>query len=140
MSEATTPGTGTDRRGLIAEVARFGLVGGLAFGLDAAVLALTIHLGASPYAGRVLSVAVAIVFTWWLNRRLTFRTAAAPTWREFRGYVLQSLLGAGVNYAVYAAALALGASTIVALVLGTGIASAFNFVRYRKLLRPASAD
>jgi putative flippase GtrA len=122
--------------GLLGEIGRFGIVGGLAFGLDAAVLALIIHLGASPYTARGVSVAAAIVFTWWLNRQLTFRTAAPSSWAEFRGYVLQSLFGAGVNYAVYATALYLGTGTLIALIFGTGTASAFNFVRYRKLLKP----
>lgn len=128
------------RRNLIGEILRFGLVGGLAFALDAAILMLTIRLGASPYAGRALSVAAAIVFTWWLNRRMTFRTVAPISWPEFRGYVVQSLLGAVVNYAVYAVALRAGEDTLVALVLGTGITSTFNFMRYRKLLKPGLVD
>lgn len=116
------------------QAARFVVVGGLAFVLDAGVLWLTLQAGASPYAGRVLSIAVAIVFTWWLNRRLTFATAAPPSWREFGAYALQSLLGAGINYAVYVAVIAAGAPVIVGLVLGTGVAAVVNFVRYRAIL------
>lgn len=118
-----------------AQVGKFAVVGGLAFALDAGILWLTLQAGASPYAGRVLSIAVSIVFTWWLNRRLTFATAAPPSWREFGAYGLQSLLGAGVNYAVYAGAIAAGLPVIAGLVLGTGVASVLNFVRYRTILR-----
>lgn len=117
------------------EVARFGIVGGLGFLLDAGILWLTLRAGLSPYAGRVLSIACAIVFTWWLNRRLTFRTAAAPSWREFRAYALQSLAGAGVNYAIYAGVIAASGPILVGLVLGTGIAAVFNFFRYRAILK-----
>ena len=116
------------------QVARFGIVGGLGFVLDAGVLWLTLRAGASPYAGRVLSIVVTIVFTWWLNRRLTFGTAAAPSWREFGAYVVQSLAGAAVNYAVYAGVLWAGGPVWLALVVGTGIASVFNFFRYRTIL------
>ena len=118
----------------IGEVVRFAGVGLAAFALDYGVLAATLAVGASPYAGRVLSIAAAIVFTWVLNRWLTFRTPAPPSWREFGAYALQSLAGAALNYAVYSAALWAGARVLAALVLGTGLAAVFNFVRYRKLL------
>ncbi len=116
------------------QVFRFGITGGLGFLLDAAVLWLMIRAGASPYAGRVVSIACAIVLTWWLNRRLTFRTTAPPSWREFGAFLLQSLAGAAVNYAVYSGLLWAGAPVIAALVAGTAIASVFNFFRYRAIL------
>ena len=116
------------------QVLRFGVVGGLAFVVDGGVLWLLIRAGATPYAARVLSIAVAIVVTWALNRTLTFRTAAPPSWREFAAYAVQSLAGALVNYAIYSVVLWAGGPVWVALVLGVGIASAFNFVRYRALL------
>ena len=116
------------------QIVRFGFVGGLGFVLDAGVLWLTLRAGASPYAGRVLSIAVTIIFTWWLNRRLTFATAAAPSWREFGAYLLQSLAGAALNYAVYSSAVWAGGAVWLGLVLGTGLASVFNFFRYRTIL------
>lgn len=128
------------RSGLGGEILRFGVVGGLGFALDAGVLWLAVTAGASPYAGRVLSIALTIVFTWWLNRRLTFRTAARPTWREFRGYVVQSLAGAALNYAIFSGVLWASGGVLLALVLGTGLASAFNFVRYRALLKVAPPE
>lgn len=118
----------------MSQVLRFGIVGGLAFVVDAGVLWLLVRAGASPYAARAASIAVAIVVTWWLNRRVTFRTANRPSWREFGAYVAQSLAGAVVNYAIYSGVLWAGGPIWAALVLGTGIASAFNFVRYRALL------
>lgn len=116
------------------QAARFALVGGLAFVLDAGVLWLGIRAGASPYAARVTSIVVSIIFTWWLNRRLTFRTAAPPSWREFGAYGAQSLAGASVNYAIYSAVLWAGGAVWLGLVIGTGVASVFNFVRYRAVL------
>jgi putative flippase GtrA len=98
------------------------------------VLTAVLYAGISPYGGRIISIIAAIILTWALNRRLTFRTAAPPSWREFGAYGLQSLAGAVLNYAVYSAALWAGAPVLGALVFGTGLAAAFNFVRYRKLL------
>ncbi len=130
-------GDGSGRPALPAwtgQVFRFGITGGLGFVVDAGVLWLMIRAGLSPYAGRVVSLAVGIVFTWWLHRRLTFRTAAAPSWREFGAFFLQSLAGAAVNYAVYSGLLWAGAPVPAALVVGTGVAAVFNFFRYRTIL------
>jgi putative flippase GtrA len=104
------------------------------------VLWLAVRAGTSPYAGRVVSLAAAIIYTWWLNRRLTFATAAPPTWREFGHYVVVSLAGAVINYAIYSAALALGAPLWLGFILGTGIAAVFNFLRYRALLGDAASE
>ena len=120
------------------EIARFAGVGLAGFALDYAVLAGMLAVGASPYAGRVPALAASIVLTWVLNRRLTFRTPTPPSWREFGAYALQSLAGAVLNYAVYSAALWAGAPVLAALVLGTGVAAAFNFVKYRALLSTSS--
>lgn len=116
------------------QVFRFGITGGLGFVVDVGILQLLLRVGVSPYAGRVVSIAVAIVVTWLLHRRLTFRTEVPPSWREFGAFALQSLAGAAINYAVYAAAVAAGAPPIVGQVVGTAIASVFNFFRYRAIL------
>ncbi len=116
------------------QAAKFVGIGGIAFLLDWGILRLTIAAGVSPYAGRVVSIAVTIVFTWWFNRRLTFRTTAPPSWREFGAYALQSLAGAVINYLIYAGVIATGAPVLAGLVLGTGVASVFNFFRYRAIL------
>ncbi len=116
------------------QVARFLAVGGLAFVLDWGVLQLMLRTGSGPYAGRVVSMAGGMVFAWWLNRHVTFRTPAPPSWPEFCAYVANSLAGAAINYAIYSAAVAMGAPVVAGLILGTGIAAVFNFFRYRAIL------
>lgn len=116
------------------QVFRFGFTGGLGFAVDASILWLMIRAGLSPYSGRVVSLSVGIIFTWWLHRRVTFRTTAAPSWREFGAFLLQSLAGSALNYAVYSGLLWAGAPVVAALVVGTGVAAVFNFFRYRTIL------
>jgi putative flippase GtrA len=119
---------------LAGQLARFGIVGGLAFGIDAVILAGLVELGLTPFVGRIGSIAVAIVFTWLMNRRLTFKVEAPPSWREFAHYVAISLMGASINYLVFSAATLGKAPMLLALALGTACAMGFNFVRYRALL------
>ena len=75
-----------------------------------------------------------MVFAWWLNRHVTFRTPAPPSWREFGAYALNSLAGAAINYALYSGIVAAGAPPLAGLVVGTGVAAVFNFFRYRAIL------
>ena len=119
---------------LLGQLARFGMVGGSAAALDFAILMTVIHFGGSRYFSRFISIAVAMVYTWTLNRRLTFATVAPPSWREFAHYAAVTLTGVSINLAIYSAVLWLGAPVPLAFVAGTGTAAVFNFLRYRILL------
>jgi putative flippase GtrA len=126
-----------DRTGLLrlaSQGIKFGVVGLSAAALDFGVLQLCIGLGASPYWARFVSLAPAIVMTWYANRRLTFASGRSPSWREFMLYVSTALAGIGINFVLYWSALYMGLPVPVAFVIGTGTAAIFNFLRYRKLL------
>lgn len=123
-------------RRLAGEIVRFGMIGGVAFAIDATVLSGLTWLGLTPFLGRLGSIAIAIGFTWMMNRWHTFKVEAPPSWPEFGRYVAISLIGAGVNYVVFSAATLAGAPMLLALATGTGCAMGFNFVRYRALLSP----
>lgn len=113
---------------------RFGIVGGLAAALDFGVLSLIISGGGSRYGARIVSVAVSMVFTWILNRRLTFATATPPSWAEFGRYTAVAMAGIVLNLTIYWSALGLGAATWLAFVLGAGFTAVFSFFRYRAVL------
>lgn len=86
--------------------ARFCAVGAAAYLVDAGVLvALVASTGLGPYAARVISFLAAASCTWWLNRRFTFEVSHRPSGSEWGGYVGLMAIGAGVNYATYAAAI-----------------------------------
>jgi putative flippase GtrA len=118
------------------QVIRFAAVGLGAAGVDYGILSGLVALGLSPYPARAISIAVALVVTWQLHRRLTFRTVAPPSWAEFGSFTLTALLGILINYALYSGLLLLGAALWLAFVVGTVVAAVFNFVRYRLLLAP----
>jgi putative flippase GtrA len=120
------------------EALRFGVVGVLTAGVDFGLLSAGVALGASYYGARVISVAVAMVAAWWLNRSLTFASDQPPSWREFLHYAGTAAAGALINYAIYSVLIYLGLPLWLAFCAGTGVAAVFNFLRYRVLLSPRS--
>lgn len=83
---------------------RFGLVGGLGFVVDGAVLETMIFVGMNPIAGRVVSFPIAVLATWLANRTFTFPDKIEQSRvREASTYVAVQLVGGAANFAVYSA-------------------------------------
>lgn len=123
-----------DLKTLASQVTRFLGVGLASAALDYAILQGLIGLGLSPYPARLGSILPVVTATWLANRRLTFRTAAPPSWGEFLRYFGISAAGLAINYGLYWLGLYIGLPVWAAFVIGTGSAAVFNFVRYRVLL------
>lgn len=97
-----------ERRRMIGEFLRFGIVGTLGFFVDWGVLTAGMRLGTGPWIGRVISYVAAASFTFSANRAWTFRNtertrSLAQDWSLF---LLVNLLGFACNYGTYAALLA----------------------------------
>ncbi len=83
---------------------RFGLVGGLGFVVDGAVLEAMIFVGMNPIAGRAVSFPVAVLATWLANRTFTFPDKIEQSRvKEASTYVAVQLVGGAANFAVYSA-------------------------------------
>ncbi len=114
------------------EFMRFCAVGGVAFMVDAGVLELLIALEMPALAARVFSIAVALQCSYLLHGAFTYRTHHGYSIQSWRLFMTSNLLGAAINYAVFAGVLgaALGpdaeSSRWIALVAGTGVALFFN--------------
>ncbi|PZW49127.1 putative flippase GtrA [Humitalea rosea] len=92
---------------LVLQMWRFGVVGGLGFLVDTAVLYAALGLGAGLYGGRVLSYIAAASFTWALNRAWTFSDRArVPVARQWALFLVVNLGGFALNYGTYAAMVA----------------------------------
>lgn len=80
----------------------FGLVGAVGFLVDVTVLYSFAGLIGLFY-GRVVSFLAAVVATWLLNRRWTFksRNSGLRNRHEFAVYLALMLVGGSVNYGVY---------------------------------------
>lgn len=83
---------------------RFGLVGGLGFVVDGAVLEMMIFSGMNAIAGRAVSFPVAVFATWLANRTFTFPDKIEQSRvREASTYLAVQLVGGAANFAVYSA-------------------------------------
>jgi putative flippase GtrA len=116
---------------------RFALVGTAGLVVNEAALWIALHLlRLNAYSGGVFSFLVAVTFTWWGNRTLTFAEHAArtggPIAREWLAFVTANGVGLLVNYSVFATLVAVGPMPLnnpfVALVFGTLAGLGFNFV------------
>jgi putative flippase GtrA len=120
---------------------RFGLVGGAGFLVNEAALFAIIalvHIG--PKLAQIPAFFVAVTFTWWGNRVLTFREHAATTslFREWGKFVAANGLGAGTNYALYLSLLSFAPYPAnipyIALAAGTLLGLAFNFTLSKRFV------
>lgn len=120
------------------------MVGVLGFVIDAGLLQmLVIGMDANPYAARLISFFIAASATWQMNRRYTFDVGHKPTHTEWLSYVAFMVLGALVNYGVFAVCIAYWALAHAQPWLGVALGSlaglGVNFLTSRLLFR-LSAD
>ena len=122
---------------MIRGIVPFAFVGAIGFAVDAVALVALMATGLPPLIARPPAFLVAVTVTFLLNRAFTFsdrRTGSVRT--EAAGYVLVQVLGALVNYGVFAAALALVPvmHPLLALAAGSVVGMAFNFGTLRLLV------
>lgn len=112
----------------------FVTAGIVALGIDAAVLTLLMAgFGWSPFAARVVSIAVAMLASWLINRSVTFAVRTPPTLSEFARFAAVSWLAQAVNYTVFAAILLVRPATppVAALVAASLVAMVVAYVGFR---------
>jgi putative flippase GtrA len=124
------------RAELLGELARFTAVGALGFVVDSSVLYAGLWAGLGLYAGRVLSYIAAASFTWFLNRRFTFRSLEPVSVGEWLRFLAVNAVGGIANLGVYAALVArlatCAAHPVLAVAAGSlaGLLINFGLSRY----------
>jgi putative flippase GtrA len=115
----------------------FGFVGVVGLAVDAVVLALLIGWTMlDPLLARLVSIGIALLVTWRLNRRFTFGASDRPMAVEGMRYGGIGMASSVINYLVYSAALLLvaGLHPLLALAVGSGVAMAFSYFGYSRLV------
>lgn len=125
----------------IAELMKFGTVGGLAFLVNAGVVALlmaTVFTDGGHLKAKAIATVVATIFSWLANRYWTFRDKRqADTKREAWQFLVANVIGLaielsciGVSY--YILGLTSGtASFISGTIIGTILGTVFRYLAYR---------
>lgn len=126
----TTRHTSASLSTLIHQSLGFLFAGSCAFVVDTGTLLLLGHFGLPLMAGRIVSIALAMVVAWWLNRWLTFKITSSPTWKEFGKYVALAASAALLNYTLFVILIATETITqpIAATAIATVISMIFSFL------------
>ena len=112
----------------------FAGVGAAGFFVDLAILSLSLALGAGPLLARACSFSCAVTFTWYANRRLTFKSKDANWGREWFRFVLANSGGGIVNLSVYSLTIWLNTadwSPYLGLVMGSFAGLTINYLASR---------
>lgn len=124
----------------IKEVLKFGIVGGLAFIVNASVtwFLMSTWLADGHSKAKFVAGVVATIFSWILNRLWTFRDKRQEnTWREAWQFAVVNLIGIGVETAcVFVTNYGLGltsktASFIGGTIIGTVLGTIVRYFAYR---------
>ncbi|MCG7506403.1 GtrA family protein [Mesorhizobium retamae] len=116
---------------------RFGLVGGVGFLADAAILqSLLATTLLDPISARLVSIGLALFVTWLLNRYLTFAPSSRGAVVEGARYGGVGIASSALNYAVYAALILAVPSMVplAALAIASVVAMGFSFLGYSRLV------
>ncbi|NNM74929.1 GtrA family protein [Enterovirga aerilata] len=108
---------------------RFLAVGGIGFSVDAFVFSLAAAAGAADWLARAVSLAVATIVTWRLNRRFTFRPSGRRSEAEAMRYAGVALCAQALNYGLFLALRAVAPALwpVAALAASAGSAAGFSF-------------
>ncbi len=116
---------------------RFLLVGGVGFLADAGLLLLLLAVTPlGPLPARLISAGCALLLTWTLNRHFAFSPSARGLAQEGARYGGVGITTSLVNLAIYTALLAAlpAIPPLLALVVGSGIATLLSFAGYSRLV------
>ena len=120
--------------------ARFCLVGGAGFAVDAGVLALLTHgFDISPFWARVPSFSLAVFATWILHQCVTFSPApAGGRIKSLAAYLASSVAGTLINLGIYSGLILTTAffhdRPVLALGIGAVAGLAFNFIAAKRVV------
>jgi putative flippase GtrA len=112
---------------------RFLAVGGLGITTDIGFFTLAATHGAHPFAARALSLGVATLVTWRLNRHLTFERSGRKQRLEAMRYLAVTLTAQATSYAVFALLIVTIMAPLpqLAIIIGAAIAALVSYNGHR---------
>jgi len=138
---------------LVAQLAKFGVVGGLAYIIDVALFNMLLYggsrpvLAGMPIVAKIISSAVATVVSWLGNRYWTFHgRRRAHAGREFLLFVVACTTGLGISLlTLWVSHYLLGftsplADNIAANLIGVALGTLFRFFAYSRFVFPHTEE
>jgi putative flippase GtrA len=112
---------------------RFLCVGGLGLITDIALFTILLSYGTHPLGARLMSLAVATIITWRLNRALTFDRSGRRQGEEAVRYAAVTVTAQAASYCVFAVLVLtiLAAMPQLALVIGAVIGAVVSYNGHR---------
>ena len=112
---------------------RFLIVGGLGLITDIASFTLIVRYGVPPLVARLLSLAIATLVTWRLNRALTFDASGRRQNREAVRYAIVTAVAQSTSYLVFAALTLtiLAAMPQLAIIAGAAVGALLSYNGHR---------
>ncbi len=119
-----------------ARIVKFAVTGCVGFGVDSVLLYALLHVGFGPYVARAVSIPVAMLTTWIINRNWSFEASNKSWYVELAKYAGVAGFAAFINYGVYALALQFieGITPFWALVLASAIAMFVSYFGYGRMV------
>ena len=118
------------------QIVKFAVIGFIGFGIDSLLLYAFLYMGLGAYTARAVSIPVAMLATWTLNRNWSFGKSGKPWTVELVQYMGVAGFAALVNYGIYALALQfiVGMKPFWALVVASGIAMFVSNFGYGRMV------
>jgi putative flippase GtrA len=116
---------------LLAQIAKFGVVGGLSFCIDYGLLVLLTEVAGVNYlVSATISFTASVVFNYLASMRYVFtHKPGMSRRREFVIFVVLSLVGLGINDALmYLGQSVLGISYLLVKLVATALVMVYNFI------------
>ena len=134
MTDTSEAASSRPRVGRCRHIGGFVLAGVLALFVDMGVLRLlTDGAGLSPLVGRPLSIAIAMVVSWWVNRTVTFAVTSRAHPAEFLKFAAVSWIAQAVNYVIFSLSLVMRPTTLqeAALVAASIVSMLVSYTGFR---------
>lgn len=115
----------------------FAFAGGSGFVIDMSVLWLLLHFSPmGEFSARIVSIACAMLSNFLINRTFTFGSSGRSLVEEGARYSSVGLVGAGLNYIIYAALLLAipGFSPFWATFISVALVSVFSWFGYSRFV------
>lgn len=115
---------------LIKQILKFGIVGGIAFIIDCALLYVcTEYLNIYVLYSSIISFSISVIFNYIMSIKWVFDVNHKQTYKDFTIFIIFSIIGLGINQLImYLGIERLHIYYMLVKIASTGIVMVYNFI------------